>query len=883
MQIEKKQKHSLSKARDLWRKTAKSTLFADKVATWFITVVGFGSIVTLFGILFFLVQTVWPLLKPESLDFSFSTKPASLENRVFIDGDHPIGLIQKSDHNGCFFQSVLLFENQKVADFYLRVGDTGELVFDSQAPASSSAVKCVSQADESIAVIGPQNVSAAFVEFNNQAIGIDDFKALPKDVIDRLKSKKYAVFGQMILTQNSAASLITRWSPELRKAAEFNATFLEARPWLRDAAREGLLEFKLAAEGIRVVVAKDATERQIISHALVLKETKNQITEEVTNETLDLVLPPSLQGGAHAVELIAARELWLMGGNQTVERLALDGTRVGGIEAEKQNANTEIIRRVWGGDSLFIADTLNHICYLIDAGLYSRLAATAAENGQPTPKLASAWTIDCPQNIKLAVAHPRARVVFLLTDSSLVGIETTTHRALFTTPLSKILNSPLATIDDLRVSDRGDYLKFYHQGRVDIVKFNAPHIDASFASFFKTQRYEGYEKKEFVWQSTSGSEEFQPKFSLIPLIWGTLKATFYAILFAGPIGIFAAIYSSEFLDRNTRNIVKPTVELMASVPSVVLGFLSAIVIAPWVEQHVVSVLLAGLTTPFLMFLLGNLLSTLSAKYISRRGLYASRLLLLWLVVGCLLCFLSTAKLGQVIERTAFGGNIKDFLSGGPGSEAALWSILLLPLVLIVLWSLPIRRYVKAYKIIAFCVAPVLSFSLGLYFATGDVLRSSVMASYAQRNTLVISIAMGFAIIPIIYSIAEDALSAVPPQLRAGSLACGASVWQTTAHVVVPTAASGIFSALMIGIGRAVGETMIVVMATGNTPVMGVNPFEGLRSLAANIAVELPEAPQGGTHYRTLFLSALLLFFFTFLLNSVAEFLRYRIRQRIKAL
>lgn len=883
MQTEKKQKRSLLKTRDLWKKTAKSTLFADKVATWFITVVGFGSIVTLFGILFFLIQTVWPLLKPESLDLTFSTKPASLENRVYVDGDHPLGLIQKSENNGCLFQSVILSENRTVANFYLQTSEAGQLSFGSEAHTQKNETRCISQSDESIIIADGQSLAAAFVEFNNTALSTEESQSLPQDVFALLKKNKYAVHGNIILTQNSAASLVTRWTPEIRKAADLSSSFLEMRPWVRTAAHDGRLEVRLPAEGLKLVVSKDAAQRQMITNAFVLKETTNPITDEVTSETLDVAFPSSFQGVAHAVELIAARELWLMDENQNIERVALDGSVIGRVESDKQNTNSKIIQRVWGGDSLFVADTLQNLCYLIDAGHYSRLAATAVENGQPAPRLERVWSIDCPKHIKFAVTHPSARVIFLLTDDSLVGIETTTHRTLFTTSISKILNTQLGEIDDIRVSNQGNYLKFYHQGRVDVVKFNAPHLDASFSSYFKAQRYDGYEKKEFVWQSTSGSEEFQPKFSLVPLIWGTLKATFYAILFAGPIGIFAAIYSSEFLDRNTRNIVKPTVELMASVPSVVLGFLAAIVIAPWVEQHVVSVMLAGLTTPFLMFLLGSVLSNLSAKYISRRGLYASRLLLLWLVVGCLLCFFITAKMGQLIEHTAFGGNIKDFLSGGPGSEAALWSILLLPLVLIILWSLPIRQYVKAYKIIAFCIAPVLTFSIGLYFSTGDVLRSSVMASYAQRNTLVISIAMGFAIIPIIYSIAEDALSAVPPQLRAGSLACGASVWQTTAHVVVPTAASGIFSALMIGIGRAVGETMIVVMATGNTPVMGVNPFEGLRSLAANIAVELPEAPQGGTHYRTLFLSALVLFFFTFLLNSVAEFLRYRIRQRIKAL
>src|SRR3546814_11578112 len=126
--------------------------------------------------------------------------------------------------------------------------------------------------------------------------------------------------------------------------------------------------------------------------------------------------------------------------------------------------------------------------------------------------------------------------------------------------------------------------------------------------------------------------------------------------------------------------------------------------------------------------------------------------------------------------------------------------------------------------------------------------------FEQRNVLVIGLAMGFAVIPTIYSIAEDAVFSVPKSLTLGSLALGATPWQTMTRVVILTASPGIFSALMIGMGRAVGETMIVLMATGNTPVMEMNLFEGLRTLAANVAVEMPESEVGGSHYRVLFLS-----------------------------
>jgi phosphate transport system permease protein len=163
------------------------------------------------------------------------------------------------------------------------------------------------------------------------------------------------------------------------------------------------------------------------------------------------------------------------------------------------------------------------------------------------------------------------------------------------------------------------------------------------------------------------------------------------------------------------------------------------------------------------------------------------------------------------------------------------------------------------------------------------LLSALGLAYDQRNSLVVGVAMGFAVVPIIFTIAEDSLANVPQHLRAGSLALGATRWQTAARIVLPTASPGIFSAVMIGLGRAVGETMIVLMATGNTPVMDWNVFSGFRALSANIAVELPEAPEGGTLFRVLFVAAFLLFCLTFALNTVAEMIRIRLRRKYRYL
>ena len=174
----------------------------------------------------------------------------------------------------------------------------------------------------------------------------------------------------------------------------------------------------------------------------------------------------------------------------------------------------------------------------------------------------------------------------------------------------------------------------------------------------------------------------------------------------------------------------------------------------------------------------------------------------------------------------------------------------------------------------------------MWLFDGDMrvwLRSQWGIGYDQRNSIVVGLAMGFAVIPTIFTIAEDAIFSVPKHLTLGSLALGATPWQTMVKVVLLTASPGIFSAVMIGLGRAVGETMIVLMATGNTPVMDLSIFQGMRTLSANIAVEMPESEVNSTHYRVLFLAGLVLFMFTFVFNSVAEIVRQRLREKYSSL
>jgi phosphate transport system permease protein len=445
----------------------------------------------------------------------------------------------------------------------------------------------------------------------------------------------------------------------------------------------------------------------------------------------------------------------------------------------------------------------------------------------------------------------------------------------------------IAPQDDGLVMLGGDRLAFW---RID-----APHPETSLASVFGRVWYEGYNEPEHAWQSSSGTDDFEEKYGLVPLVFGTLKATLYSMLFGAPLALLAAIYSSEFLRPSTKAKIKPTIEIMASLPSVVLGFLAALVIAPLVEGIVPETLVAFFTIPFAFLLGGHLWQLLSTKLSVRAQAFRLGGILLALPVGAVLA----RWLGRPFERWLFAGDIKAWLDGQIGSGIGGWFLLLLPVSSVVtalLFSFLVTPRLRAWgghwsrtrfalldlvKFLAGCgltLALAYGVSAGLAAAGWDP-RGSFIDTYVQRNAMVVGFLMGFAVIPIIYTISDDALGAVPESLRAGSLGAGATPWQTAFRVVVPTAMSGLFSALMIGLGRAVGETMIVLMAAGNTAVMEWNIFNGFRTLSANIAVELPEAVINSTHYRMLFLAALSLFAITFVINTVAELVRLRFRKR----
>ena len=450
-------------------------------------------------------------------------------------------------------------------------------------------------------------------------------------------------------------------------------------------------------------------------------------------------------------------------------------------------------------------------------------------------------------------------------------------------------------IQVLAISPKDDAVLGLRGDRVCLWNIDVPHPEITWSSILAPVWYEGYEKPENVWQSSSATDDFEEKYGLLPLIFGTFKATLYSMLFGAPLALLAAIYTSEFLHPRAKSKIKPAIEIMASLPSVVLGFLAALFFAPLVEDIVPECLAAFVTVPFAYLLGAYLWQLLPTTVTLRAGRLRMIAMILALPIGLSLAF----PAGRIMENWLFSGNITAWLDGQIGTGTGAWMFVLLPVSVLAVGFFSastvtpwMRRFAGTWPHLQFALFDLARFLLGClavlvlaYVVSASIStmgwdpRGTFVDTYVQRNALVVGFIMGFAIIPIIYTISDDALSSVPESLRAGSLGTGATPWQTASRVVIPTAMSGLFSAMMIGLGRAVGETMIVLMAAGNTPVMDWNIFNGFRTLSANIAVELPEAVKDSTHYRMLFLAALSLFVMTFVVNTVAEVVRLRFRKR----
>lgn len=541
-------------------------------------------------------------------------------------------------------------------------------------------------------------------------------------------------------------------------------------------------------------------------NVLQLTSEENMMTGEVTNEQKRIDLPQMNQ--AVKALFIDPRQQWLyvINGRAQADVFSLRDRSMNGRYKLSENAETQVTAsaQLVGGISLIIGDS---------KGGLAQWFMARDEDGEP--RLMQIRTFQMSNSPIIQISSEQRRKGFTALDASgkLGVFHSTAHRTL-------LIEQVVDGAGIYAMSPRANTLMVEANGALQPLTLHNPHPEVSWSSMWSKVWYENYDKPAYVWQSTAANSDFEPKMSLAPLTFGTLKAAFYAMLLAAPLAIAAAIYTAYFMAPGMRRKVKPVIELMEAMPTVILGFFAGLFLAPYVEGHLPGIFSLLLLTP---------LGILSAGFMVSRLPEAIRL------------------------------RIPD------GWESAI----LIPVILLVGWF-------------ALYMSPFLE----TWWFGGDMrlwISNDLGITYDQRNALVVGLAMGFAVIPNIYSIAEDAVFSVPRGLTLGSLALGATPWQTLTRVVILTASPGIFSALMIGMGRAVGETMIVLMATGNTPVMEMNLFEGLRTLAANVAVEMPESEVGGSHYRVLFLSALVLLLFTFVMNTAAELIRQRLRKKYSSL
>lgn len=541
-------------------------------------------------------------------------------------------------------------------------------------------------------------------------------------------------------------------------------------------------------------------------HVLSLGREENLMTGEVTLSEERLALPQIAE--PIKALIIDPRQMWLyvVNGRSTADVFDLRGKSLNGRYKLLEDGKLEVTNAtaLLGGISLMIGDS---------SGVIQQWFMVRDADGKAVLKPIRSFQMAGNPIVQILPEERRKGFIAMDAKGNLGIFHSTAHRTLLVEPVAE--GQAMAAL-----SPRANRVLVEADGKLQRFVVDNPHPEISWKSLWGKVWYENYDAPGYVWQSTSASTDNEPKLSLAPLAFGTLKAAFYAMLLAAPLAIAAAVYTAYFMAPAMRRKVKPVIELMEALPTVILGFFAGLFLAPYVEGHLPGIFSLLIFTPIGILLAGYLWSRLpeSIRLSVPDGWESALLIPVILLVG----YASLSMSGH-LENWLFDGNMRQWLSN----------------------------------------------DLGIPFD--------------QRNALVVGLAMGFAVIPNIYSIAEDAVFSVPKSLTFGSLALGATPWQTLTRVVILTASPGIFSAVMIGMGRAVGETMIVLMATGNTAIMDMNIFEGLRTLAANVAVEMPESEVGGTHYRVLFLSALVLLTFTFVMNTLAELVRQRLRVKYASL
>ncbi len=736
-------------------RTAPRRLLADRLARWAIAAGGIAIIASILGILAFILLEVWPLTRPARVTAGrVQALPAGLEARALLADEHRTHVVTLAADGRV--RALPSSGGEAVAELDLFAPSPGADGPSEPAPAAPRLLA---------AAAGPSFLSAAAADGRVAIVPVDF-------------ATRFAEEGRAV-------------EPRLGEPVRLEVPGAQAAPIRAFSAQ-------LDEGGTALVAAQlaDGTV-QLVRRAAKKNAFTGEVTESLASHRLEV--PYEL---THLLLDSGQRTLYATGGGGELLKWTL------------AEGAPEALRSISTGRSPVTAMALligeRALVVGQEDGALSVWFQVRSEEGETD----LVRVRDFPAHgapIRRLAPSARNKTFLALDAAGVLGLYySTSERTLWRGA------GPLPGAETLVFAPKANGAFLTGDGRLAEVAIDNPHPEVSWGALFGKVWYEGYEEPRWVWQSTGGTDDFESKLSLMPLLVGTLKGTIYSLLLAIPLAVCGAMYASQFMHPRLLRYIKPTVEIMAALPSVVLGFLAGLWLAPRLESHFPALVLAAVLLPALVLAAG-LGWQLLPRRVRGRFWSGSEVLLFMLVLalGLGLC----VALSTPLEEALFGGSFQRWL------------------------------------------------------------LQTVGLGYDQRNAVVIGLAMGFAVIPIIFAISEDAFSNVPRNLVAGSLALGASRWQTVTRVVLPSASPGIFSAIMVGFGRAVGETMIVLMATGNTPIMDWNPFNGFRTLSANIAVEIPEAPHRGTLYRVLFLAALLLFFVTFIVNTAAEIVRQRLRKR----
>jgi phosphate transport system permease protein len=832
----------------------------DRVARVLITLGGIGTIVAVLLVGVFLLAVALPL---------FRSATARVEATASLGADAPAPKGLGVDESGAVAWAVAQNGDLKV----FAVADGRTLA---EIPGHDSGLEGVTALR---VVPGTLHAAAGFADGSVRSgrLGLESSFVEPADLPagTTLPAKGAAVTGDSGLLVRASNGRLAR----IRPVVEFD-------PATKSLA-EAIVDIDITPlAGGPLVAAIDESGRTRVE---AVSSKRNLLTDEVVTTAIGGTIEPEADFAPRFVRVSELGDhVFLIAADGRARRhMIRDVESPVAMETFEASPSGEVaaVERLFGGTSLAVADGAGTVRIFFP----TRGIATAASDG-----LATVAAREFPSSgaaVTGLAASPRSRL-FAATDAAggVRLLQATTGATVIRAAIDAPTGASRASI-----GPREDRVIVASGGRLASLAFDAGHPEVSLRTLVRPVWYESYPGPVHAWETT-GHEAFESKFGLVPLIFGTIKATLYAMLFATPVAILAAIYASQFMHPVWRSRIKPTIELMAGLPSVVLGFVAGLVFAPWLEGAAMPVIAGLFVVPLTLALAAHLWQLVPAGWRSRLAGWRFALVALVALPAGVLASRATAPW---VELGLFQGDFRGWLDGRGGSGFGGWMLALVPLSAVAVaiatgrmvgpW---LRRAGRGWTDRRAALASLGVFVVGTLAAIAlaaaaavflDALRldtrGGLFGTYVQRNALVVGIGMSFAIIPLIFTIADDALTSVPDHLRSASLGAGATPWQTAVRVIVPAAASGLFSAVMIGLGRAVGETMIVLMAAGNTPIVDWNVFNGFQTLSAAIATELPEAARGTAHYRVLFLAALVLFALTFVVNTVAEIVRQRFRRR----